>query len=242
MFKKFLAGAAFVGMLATAASASALTYTSQLEYQGTNAAHTPSFGTVTIDEVDANDVMVTVTLTNPGSLFVNTGGAHDPFLFSLLGSSDHVAVTDGPGQKFTYDGSGSFSATPFGTFTNKIGCCGGESKKGQANGNPPPLVFTVSNLGGMTFAGVGATFDSTTGRLLNQGTGNRFTSNAGGWWFSADIYDSGTGQTYNVAARDAFIPHTPGVPEPATWALMIMGFGGAGAMLRRRRPAVATAA
>jgi hypothetical protein len=29
------------------------------------------------------------------------------------------------------------------------------------------------------------------------------------------------------------------VPEPATWALMILGFGGAGAMLRRRRPAVA---
>jgi hypothetical protein len=34
-----------------------------------------------------------------------------------------------------------------------------------------------------------------------------------------------------------------GVPEPTTWALMIMGFGGAGAMLRsRRRMAVATAA
>ena len=29
---------------------------------------------------------------------------------------------------------------------------------------------------------------------------------------------------------------TPGgVPEPATWALMILGFGGAGAMLRRRK-------
>ena len=27
----------------------------------------------------------------------------------------------------------------------------------------------------------------------------------------------------------------PGVPEPATWLFMIMGFGGAGAMLRRRR-------
>jgi hypothetical protein len=31
------------------------------------------------------------------------------------------------------------------------------------------------------------------------------------------------------------------VPEPATWALMIMGFGGVGVMLRRRRAASATA-
>ncbi|MEK7511170.1 MAG: PEPxxWA-CTERM sorting domain-containing protein [Patescibacteria group bacterium] len=32
---------------------------------------------------------------------------------------------------------------------------------------------------------------------------------------------------------------TGAVPEPATWALMILGFGSAGAMLRRRRLAVA---
>jgi hypothetical protein len=31
----------------------------------------------------------------------------------------------------------------------------------------------------------------------------------------------------------------PGVPEPAAWALMILGFGGAGAMLRRRRAVLA---
>jgi hypothetical protein len=31
------------------------------------------------------------------------------------------------------------------------------------------------------------------------------------------------------------------VPEPATWAMMIMGFGAAGAMLRRRRNILATA-
>ena len=29
-----------------------------------------------------------------------------------------------------------------------------------------------------------------------------------------------------------------GVPEPATWGLMIAGFGGVGAVLRRRRPSV----
>jgi hypothetical protein len=32
---------------------------------------------------------------------------------------------------------------------------------------------------------------------------------------------------------------TPGVPEPATWGLMILGFGAAGSMLRRRKLAVA---
>jgi len=33
----------------------------------------------------------------------------------------------------------------------------------------------------------------------------------------------------------------PGVPEPATWTMKIVGFGAAGAMLRRRRTAVALA-
>ena len=32
-----------------------------------------------------------------------------------------------------------------------------------------------------------------------------------------------------------------GVPEPASWAMMILGFGGVGAMLRRRRPYLAIA-
>ena len=35
------------------------------------------------------------------------------------------------------------------------------------------------------------------------------------------------------------VPAVAGVPEPTTWALMIMGFGATGAIVRRRRAAIA---
>jgi hypothetical protein len=42
---------------------------------------------------------------------------------------------------------------------------------------------------------------------------------------------------YNVGTVE--VPLTAIVPEPATWAMMIMGFGAVGALARRRRPALA---
>lgn len=45
------------------------------------------------------------------------------------------------------------------------------------------------------------------------------------------------GATKNVDYEITFTLITP-VPEPATWAMMIVGFGMAGAMLRRRQPSV----
>lgn len=40
----------------------------------------------------------------------------------------------------------------------------------------------------------------------------------------------------------AFPEPTAGVPEPATWSMMILGFGGVGALVRRRRPGLSPAA
>lgn len=51
----------------------------------------------------------------------------------------------------------------------------------------------------------------------------------------------GTAATYSGTLT--FTPGLTGaIPEASTWALMILGFGGAGAMLRRRNAVLATAA
>jgi len=58
-------------------------------------------------------------------------------------------------------------------------------------------------------------------------------------------FTSGTGSGFenhdilNWSFSDTTSLTTGGVPEPASWALMLMGFGGLGAALRRRRAAVA---
>lgn len=41
--------------------------------------------------------------------------------------------------------------------------------------------------------------------------------------------------TYAGISDDVLPPPTGGIPEPATWAMMILGFGAAGSLLRRRR-------
>ncbi len=335
-------------VLAFASSASALVWTSNLEYQGANSAAKTPYGVVTIEDGlnDGKTVKVSVALSNPNSLFINTGGPHEPFLYNVA-NAPTVQVLNAAGQNF-YDAgrsdTGAFVATPFGAFTNKIGCCstlvegqdvvsgfhfedkvtttkvlvgyevkgyeikGYEIKgyqpkldkngkpvldkngqpvddkskpiydmskpiyaynkpiydtakpiyetkstttkvkvldytyvpahfverNGAANGIGGVLDFYLSDEAGLTFAGMNSQFDPKTGKLLSTGLGNHLTSNAGGWWFSADIYDGATKQTYNVAARDAFTT-VAAIPEPATWGLMILGFGGVGAVLRRQR-------
>ena len=66
------------------------------------------------------------------------------------------------------------------------------------------------------------------GLWLDDWKGGRTIKNNGPAEGTA-IYDVGT----------TSVPMPGGVPEPASWALMIMGFGGLGAALRKRQLATA---
>jgi hypothetical protein len=83
------------------------------------------------------------------------------------------------------------------------------------------------------------------------GAGASATSDFGGSFklpTGSDAFNLGAGITVNGADGDWLVNNrfndplaapTSGVPEPASWALMIAGFGLAGALLRRRRIAAA---
>ena len=55
--------------------------------------------------------------------------------------------------------------------------------------------------------------------------------------FYADRYQ--TQASLNFSVDTVGVSVNPGVPEPATWAMMLVGFGGLGGLLRRRRSLVA---
>ncbi|THD53563.1 PEPxxWA-CTERM sorting domain-containing protein [Phenylobacterium sp.] len=70
---------------------------------------------------------------------------------------------------------------------------------------------------------------------------NLFSDNA----TTYELYRATSGVGYQansvgvLAYRDPpSLPDVGGIPEPAAWSLMILGFGGVGALLRRRRNAI----
>lgn len=86
------------------------------------------------------------------------------------------------------------------------------------NGANIPLTIVANGAGGFT---------------VNASSG-AFTINQGG---PQQLVISGKAGAEAVYSSTATFEAAGVVPEPASWALMIAGFGGAGAMLRRRRTA-----
>jgi hypothetical protein len=111
-----------------------------------------------------------------------------------------------------------------------------------SGGTNDPVAFLRVSVGA-----AGLTYDDTIVGYVNggfsfTGTGSDTITIAGktnpSEWFVDDVSISDTGRNVGPSGPGG---GAGGVPEPASWALMILGFGGVGAALRRRQGAAALA-
>jgi PEP-CTERM motif len=145
-------------------------------------------------------------------------------------------------------------------FANGTTALTGSLTQVGANGNPvpgSPGILRLANTGSgggltdsilndiLTINYTGSTVAHWIG-LFNGGsavgcTGTSCFNNTYFLFYSANPITSGTidlnlyFQNSGISHVDLFDTGGPSVPEPATWALMLLGFGGIGLALRRRR-------
>jgi hypothetical protein len=184
-----------------------------------------NYGTVDVTGQGTTTLNFDIELAN--NVYFNQAGGgsggHDEVFWNLLGNPTPVTLS-GVDAGFGTNASvaiGSHNTGPFGDFDYVV-TWGGSP---QNNGNLPgggikSLTFTVTGTGPLTLD-------------PNLVSGKNI--------FAA--VDVATGCVDGTCASTGRIGATlaGGVPEPTSWALMILGFGGVGAVLRRQRPVSAAA-
>jgi hypothetical protein len=191
-----------------------LVYTLDIASQCTGCGSGP-FGTVTITQ-GTNGYNFDVQLTGPGGPnFNGKGNGFEAFTFSLADTSPGTGTITLSAASalagFTVDSSLSgFQQNSFGTYTSGIGF----NSKSQPSG-VTDLQFFVADLQPLSASS-----------FL---TGTSPPNQPKQAFFTADVYANGS--TGVVGAND---PPTS-VPEPSTWAMLMLGFAGIGFLAYRRR-------
>lgn len=175
------------------------------------------FGTVSVTENSNGSLTFLETLASGFSIHKAPDANHNAFDFSILGNPlvTVSALTSGFAAISTDTGT-SVNAPPFGPFFTAIRCTSCTSP--GSNAYSGLLSFTVSAPNPLTLAS------------LSYNTANGYNV-----YFATDLINN-AGQTGNVGAAGV----VAAVPEPATWALMLVGFGGVGYTMRRRKPVIKT--
>jgi hypothetical protein len=165
---------------------------------------------VNLHQVDANNMQVTVSLTNGAQYFVATGsGNHPGFAFNLAGDPTiSVASISSPWTLSSFNASSVNTNGPsmgsFDYFINNPG-------PGASQHNDGPLVFTIYNAAGINYSD--------------------FVANSDGYYFAADIMNA-AGRTGMSGISDPGT--TSSVPEPSSIALLGTGLLSAAGVVRRR--------
>jgi hypothetical protein len=165
------------------------------------------YGTVSVEAVGGS---LNFILTLAAGYRIHDGNAnHNAFAFSITGDPNVTItnLTSGFAAINTTSGT-NVTSPPFGSFFTAIDCTTACSA-GFAGGYTGTLSFTVSSSSALSIASL---------------------ANNSGIFFTTDVVIA-NGNTGNVGAR---VSTTPPLPEPATWAMIIGGFGAMGFALRRR--------
>lgn len=208
MRRVFLSCIAALGVLGLSQEANAMVYTSSLNSTAVSAYGAGPYGSVTLRDISGG-VDVLVQLAT-GFSFVDTG-QHTSFTFELTNGSPLGTITMiKPAGSPNYVAIDPATNSTFGTFTEGLSCTP-LCGTGSNHAVPPPLEFTIT--------GTGITTAS-------------FTQNSSGYVFAADVFNGS--KTGPIGASTL----VAGVPEPSTWAMMILGFLGIGSLAYRRRGAM----
>ena len=207
------AAAALALTMGMASVATADTYHLTVDGSSTGLGGDGDYGTVTVTTI-ANGLDFVVALDS-NTEFMNTGG-HTTFAFTLNGDTGQQLVFSSV-TGWTSAGPGSFPDPSIGSFEYGLECT--TACPGPVGNNTQNLHFTITGTSGTVLTLAGITAGGTNTTVYGAADlRNRLNSATGAVGFTAG-----------------------GVPEPATWAMMILGLGmvGAGMRMRRRSPMLA---
>lgn len=243
MNRNFLAAVAAGALLLGANAASATT--AVYNFTVYDAAFTGNLGTVTVTDHGTHTLDIDVLLAaNTFFQLQGNGNIKEAFWFDLPGLAGNTSVTynisapNGPAP-----GTGDYPTGGLFTGANYSSNAYGQ---GWSSGYDYAMRVQDSSGGGNLDYYTGHLTFSVTGNaplsIASLGTGQ--VENIGGVKnvvFGADLRQCITASCVTGPAGAILSPPPGGVPEPATWAMMLFGFGGIGALLRRRRGVLAYA-
>ena len=210
---RFLA-IAFGGLLSAASALAGPTYT----FTTSQGVQPTDVGVITLTQVNATTVNILVDLADttmpfPRYGFINTGGPHTPFAFTIAGSEVGVSASflQPLGGAYAFGlfslNLGGGSATPFGTYGIAIDST---ADNGSGNAYYGDLEFQLMRAGGLS------TDDFITNAGINPGSD-------GPAYFAADLTNG-----FRNTGSQAWLIRTQQVPEPGSLALVALALVCAG--------------